>query len=56
MGRNSAFDHAGNVAIAVVAVAVGYAFLPRAVFLLVPVFAMLAGIAVLSISASAINL
>jgi predicted MFS family arabinose efflux permease len=44
MGRNAAFDHAGNVAIAVVAGAVGYAS-QRAVFLLVPVFAVLAGIA-----------
>src|SRR5882672_2054772 len=49
MGRNSAFDHAGNVGIAVVAGVVGYAFSQRAVFLLVPVFAVLAGIAVLSI-------
>ncbi|SEF15240.1 Predicted arabinose efflux permease, MFS family [Rhizobiales bacterium GAS191] len=55
MRRNSAFDHAGNVAIAVVAAAVGYAFSQRAVFLLVPVFAMLAGIAVLSIPAEAID-
>jgi len=39
MGRNSAFDHAGNVAIALVAGAVGYAFSQRAVFLLVPFFA-----------------
>ena len=46
MGRNSAFDHAGNVAIAVVAGAVGYAFSQRAVFLLVPVFALLATTAV----------
>jgi len=45
MGRNSAFDHAGNVAIAVVAGGVGYAFSQRAVFLLVPVFAVLASIA-----------
>ena len=37
MGRNSAFDHAGNVAIAVAAGAVGYLFSQRAVFLLVPV-------------------
>jgi MFS family permease len=51
MGRNAAFDHAGNVAIAAVAGAVGYAFSQRAVFLLVPVFAVLAGIAVLSIPA-----
>jgi MFS family permease len=55
MGRNSAFDHAGNVAIAVVAGAIGYAFSQRAVFLLVPVFAVLAGIAVLSIPAEAID-
>src|SRR6202163_3270677 len=56
MGRNSAFDHAGNVAIAVVAAAVGYAFSQRAVFLLVPVFAALAGIAVLSIPGETIDL
>jgi MFS family permease len=55
MGRNSAFDHAGNVAIAVVAGAVGYAFSQRAVFLLVPVFAILASLAVLSIPAEAID-
>jgi MFS family permease len=55
MGRNSAFDHAGNIAIALVAGAVGYAFSQRAVFLLVPVFALLAGIAVLSIPAKAID-
>jgi hypothetical protein len=48
MGRNSAFDHAGNVTIALVAGAVGYAFSQRAVFLLVPVFAALTAIAVLS--------
>jgi MFS family permease len=55
MGRNSAFDHAGNVVIAGVAAAVGYAFSQRAVFLLVPVFAVLAGIAVLSIPSAAID-
>ncbi len=55
IGRNSAFDHAGNVAIAVVAGAVGYIFSQRAVFLLVPVFAMLTVIAVLSIPAEAID-
>ncbi len=55
MGRNSAFDHAGNVAIAVAAGAVGYAFSQRAVFLLVPVFAVLAGLAVLSIPSAAID-
>jgi MFS family permease len=56
MGRNSAFDHAGNVGIAVVAGAIGYVFSQRAVFLLVPVFAVLAGIAVLSIPSRAIDL
>ena len=55
MGRNSAFDHAGNVGIAVVAAAVGYVFSQRAVFLLVPVFAGLASIAVRSIPATAID-
>jgi MFS family permease len=56
MGRNSAFDHAGNVAIAVAAGAVGFLFSQRAVFLLVPAFAVLAGIAVLSIPRAAIDL
>jgi predicted MFS family arabinose efflux permease len=55
MGRNSALDHAGNIAIAVVAGAVGYLFSQRAVFLLVPVFALLSGIAVLSIPPDAID-
>ncbi|MGO9170861.1 MAG: MFS transporter [Rhodomicrobium sp.] len=55
MGRNSAFDHAGNVGIALVAGAAGYAFSQRAVFLLVPVFALLTAIAVLSIPAKAID-
>jgi len=55
MGRNSAFDHAGNVAVALLAGAVGYAFSQRAVFLLVPVFALLTIIAVLSIPANAID-
>jgi predicted MFS family arabinose efflux permease len=55
MGRNSAFDHAGNVAIALLAGAVGYVFSQRAVFLLVPVFAALTAVAVLSIPAKAID-
>jgi len=55
MGRNSACDHAGNVAIAVVAGAVGYALSQRAVFLLVPVFSLLAANAVLSIPYKAID-
>jgi len=55
MGRNSAFDHAGNVAIALTAGAVGYMFSQRAVFLLVPVFSVLACAAVLSIPSAAID-
>lgn len=55
MGRNSAFDHAGNIAIALGAGAVGYVISQRAVFLLVPVFAILAAIAVLTIPASRID-
>jgi len=55
MGRNSAFDHAGNVMIAAAAGAVGYLFSQRAVFLLVPVFAMLAAAAMLSIPRTAID-
>jgi len=55
MGRNSALDHAGNIAIAVIAGAVGYLFSQRAVFLLVPVFAILSGIAVLTIPRDAID-
>jgi MFS family permease len=55
MGRNSAFDHAGNVAIALTAGAVGYAFSQRAVFLLVPAFSLLACAAVLSIPSAAID-
>ena len=55
MGRNSAFDHAGNVAIAALAGAVGWMFSQRAVFLLVPLFAVLATAAALSIPAAAID-
>ncbi|WP_428536384.1 MFS transporter [Rhodopila sp.] len=55
MGRNSAFDHAGNVAIAAAAGGVGYLFSQRAVFLMVPVFAILAVLAILSIPSKAID-
>ncbi len=55
LGRNSAYDHGGNIAIAVVAGVVGYAFSQRAVFLLVPVFAALTSAAVLAIPAEAID-
>jgi MFS family permease len=55
MGRNSAWDHAGNVAIAATAGLVGWTFSQRAVFLLVPVFAVLAVAAIWSIPAGAID-
>src|SRR5208337_2655736 len=55
LGRNSAFDHGGNIAIALVAGGVGYLFSQRVVFLLVPVFAALTSAAVLMIPANAIN-
>ena len=55
LGRNSAFDHGGNIAIALVAGAVGMLFSQRAVFLMVPVFAALTSAAVLGIPADAIN-
>jgi hypothetical protein len=55
IGRNSAFDHAGNVAIAVLAGAVGWRFGQHAVFFLVPFFAAIVATAVLSIPAQAID-
>ncbi len=55
MGRNSAWDHGGNVAIAAAAGVVGWAVSQRAVFLLVPFFAVLAAVAVLSIPGYAID-
>ncbi len=55
LGRNAAFDHAGNVAIAVAAGAVGWAISQRAVFLLVPVFSAAAAVSVLSIPGGDIN-
>jgi len=55
MGRNSAFDHAGNVAIAALAGLVGWALSQRAVFFLVPFFSVFAALAVLSIPAQAID-
>ena len=55
LGRNSAFDHGGNIAIALLAGAVGYVFSQRAVFLMVPVFAVLTSAAVLAIPADKIN-
>jgi predicted MFS family arabinose efflux permease len=55
LGRNAAWDHAGNVTIALVAGVVGYWLSQRAVFFLVPVCAVIAAVAVLSIPASAID-
>jgi MFS family permease len=55
LGRNSAFDHGGNIAIALVAGGVGYLFSQRVVFLMVPLFAALTSAAVLMIPANAIN-
>jgi MFS family permease len=55
LGRNSAFDHGGNIVIAIVAGAVGYFFSQSAVFLLVPFFAALTIVAVMSIPAAAID-
>jgi MFS family permease len=55
LGRNSAFDHAGNVAIAAAAGLVGWMVSQRAVFLLVPVCAALAAAATLSIPGGAID-
>ena len=55
LGRNSALDHAGNVAVALAVGAVGYSFSQRSVFLLVPVFALAAIASVLSIPRAAID-
>lgn len=54
-GRNAAFDHAGNVAIALVTAAIGYYFSQRGVFLLVPLFGALVIAAVLAIPPDAID-
>jgi MFS family permease len=55
IGRSAAFDHAGNVSIALLAGTVGWWFSQSAVSYLVPVFSLLAAYAVLSISARAID-
>jgi MFS family permease len=54
-GRNAAFDHAGNVSIAIVTAGIGYYFSQRGVFLLVPIFGCLVIAAILSIPADAID-
>lgn len=55
LGRNSAFDHGGNVVFALVASVICFYTSQRAVFLLVPVFAVLAAVSVLTIPAKAID-
>jgi len=55
LGRNSAYDHGGNIAIALAAGGVGYLFSQRVVFLMVPLFAALTSASVLMIPADAIN-
>lgn len=55
LGRNAAFDRSGNLFIAAVAAAVGTQFGQRGVFYMLPLFAGLSMIAVLSIPAKAID-
>lgn len=55
LGRNTAFDRAGNIFIAALFGVVGVAFSQKAPFALAPVFAVLTAIAVLSIPAQAID-
>ena len=55
MGRNCAFDHAGNVGIAVLAAGVGWWYGQHAVFFLVPLFAAAVAASVLAIPAGAID-
>lgn len=55
LGRNAACDRAGNIAAAAAAGLVGWAFSVAAVFYLVPLFAVLTSLAVLSIPAGAID-
>ncbi|HEX2478984.1 MAG TPA: MFS transporter, partial [Geminicoccaceae bacterium] len=55
LARNAAFDRAGNIFIGVVAGLVGWAFGQRAVFHLVPLFAVLTTLAILAIPAGAID-
>ena len=55
LGRNAAFDRAGNIFIAVLAGVVGWGFSQGSVFYLVPLFALLTSLAVLSIPANSID-
>ena len=54
-GRSGAYDHAGNVAMALVTGAIGYFFTQRAVFLLVPVSSVIAIALILAIPGDAID-
>jgi MFS family permease len=55
MGRNSAFDHAGNVVVAGLAGVIGWLYTQRSVFLIVPVCCALAAVATLAIPGTAID-
>jgi predicted MFS family arabinose efflux permease len=55
LGRNAAFDRAGNIFIAAFAGFVGWAFTQHAVFYLVPLFAIPSIIAILAVPARAID-
>ncbi|HEX2114442.1 MAG TPA: MFS transporter [Alphaproteobacteria bacterium] len=55
LGRNAAFDRAGNIFIAAFAGFIGWAFTQNAVFYLVPLFAIPSIIAILAVPARAID-
>jgi MFS family permease len=55
LGRNAAFDRAGNIFVAGFAGAVGWLFTQNAVFYLVPLFAIPSIIAILAVPAHAID-
>jgi MFS family permease len=55
MGRNGAFDHAGNVFAALLAGAIGSLVSQRAVFMLVPLFSLFAAFCVFAIRPSDID-
>ena len=55
LGRNAAFDKAGNLFVAAVAGGIGYYFGQRAIFFLTPFFAVLVTFAILSIPSKAID-
>jgi MFS family permease len=55
LGRNAAFDRAGNIFIAVFSGAAGWAFGQSAVFYLVPLFAIPSIVAILAVPARAVD-